>query len=102
MAIGDWDGGKVDPQNGPVRIKGADEEIARIYRHRDGRAVELYIGYFASQEQGKELINYRSHIFHRGAVQNRMPARPGQYYYVNRMLLQEERPPRVLFFLVRH
>jgi EpsI family protein len=42
-----------------VNMQGADFELNRIYRNSSGREIELYIGYFESQNQHKELIHYK-------------------------------------------
>lgn len=47
---------------------GADTAVRRRYRRADGATVDLYIGYFASQRQNKEVINSRAADLHRGAT----------------------------------
>jgi EpsI family protein len=46
---------------------GADTAVRRRYRRADGATVDLYIGYFATQRQNKEVINSRAADLHRGA-----------------------------------
>jgi EpsI family protein len=74
--IGDWTM-EIGPQNKPVpfpgidddlvdvggypsptgerRFDGVDDELVRVYRNSAGDRVQLYIGYYHRQEQGKEL-----------------------------------------------
>ena len=59
MQIGPWEGKAVADQEWPAKHLAADVELRRIYHHPSGSEVGLYIGYFRTQEQGKELINYR-------------------------------------------
>ena len=59
----------------PAAWPGADVEIARRYRRADGAVVDLYLGYFASQEQSRELVTYRSDDVHRRAVVTRSRVR---------------------------
>ena len=49
------------------RIPEVDHELSRTYRTTSGEAIHLYIGYFESQEQGKELISYETKDLHLNA-----------------------------------
>ncbi len=65
-AIGEWTG--FDDTARPAELKdiGADAELSRTYRSGKG-AVNVYIAYFASQTQGKELVNYKTRSLEAGA-----------------------------------
>jgi EpsI family protein len=39
---------------------GADHELSRVYHGPLNRPVHLYVGYFTRQQQGKELVDYRT------------------------------------------
>ena len=43
---------------------GADSELRRRYRRSDGAAVDLYVAYFESQQQGKEIASHRAANLH--------------------------------------
>ena len=47
---------------------GADTAVRRRYRRADGATVDLFIGYFASQRQNKEVITSRAADLHRRAT----------------------------------
>ncbi|MEK6790382.1 MAG: exosortase W [Deltaproteobacteria bacterium] len=59
-AIGKWTG--FDDTARPAELKdiGADMELSRTYLNGSD-ALNVYIAYFASQTQGKELVNYKTH-----------------------------------------
>jgi hypothetical protein len=46
---------------------GVDRDMSRFYRADSGQIVQLYIGYFESQTQGKELISYKLNDLFDGA-----------------------------------
>lgn len=52
-----------------LNITGADSVISRIYRHTDGGELSVSIGYFQSQKQGRELIDYRFEKLYKKAEQ---------------------------------
>jgi len=62
---------------------GADTEIVRRYRRSDGAVVDLYLGYFATQHQRKEMVTYRSADLHRRATLVRVPGAAGASFDVN-------------------
>jgi len=58
--IGQWTGiDAANDENVYTRL-GVDHELSRVYRADSGQAVRLYVGYFESQTQDKELINYKT------------------------------------------
>ncbi len=57
LSIGEWRGKEISPLQSPVRMPGADSELARLYTKGSGREAMLYIGYVDVQKDGSELIN---------------------------------------------
>lgn len=51
---------------------GADAEFNRRYLRPDGIAADVYVGYFSSQSQGKEVITYRATELHGRASRVRL------------------------------
>ncbi len=53
--------------NAPARIEwaGADQQLARQYRLATGATADVFVGYFASQRQNRELANSRADALHR-------------------------------------
>jgi EpsI family protein len=64
LQIGLWTGQDVEDRNWPAKHLNADIELRRIYRHPSGKEVGLYVGYFKTQEQGKELISHQLSWLH--------------------------------------
>ncbi len=64
--VGKWRGND-SPPAGVLRNISFDDTISREYQDRGGRRLGMFIGYYAVQKQGRELLNYRTNnIFGRG------------------------------------
>jgi EpsI family protein len=84
--LGEWTADPRSPvrrEAAPVEWLGADVEMARRYRRADGAVVDLYLGYFASQEQGRELVTHRSADVHSRAVLTRVESDDGRVFDAN-------------------
>ncbi len=84
--IEDWKG--EDNGTKPLLIEKTNHEITRIYRNNSGREIKLFIGYFESQHQGKELVNYITRRLHNGAVEIDIPIRDS-FIRVNKTILSD-------------
>jgi EpsI family protein len=66
VTLGAW---IADPYSTPATLTwwtGADEELRRTYR-QGSRTVDVYVSYFRSQRQSREVVTYRSSDMHRAA-----------------------------------
>ena len=54
-------------QSGTRRFAAVDDELVRTYRSASGGRVQLYIGYYRRQEQGKELSGEAGHALQKAA-----------------------------------
>jgi len=45
-----------------------DVALSRRYRTSDGRAIDLYVGYYQAQRQDRELVSFRTSDLHRTAT----------------------------------
>jgi EpsI family protein len=45
---------------GELRFAGVDDQLVREYRDAQGVRIQLYVGYYRRQEEGKELTNHAS------------------------------------------
>ena len=52
---------------GEVRFVGTDEEVVRTYRNAAGRRLQVYVGYYARQTEGRELTGDASRRLQRVA-----------------------------------
>jgi EpsI family protein len=69
LSIDDWEGRDSAWLRGDGYFPGVDNGLTRTYRNASGREINLYIGYFASQRQGKSLISYHANPLRRGIHQ---------------------------------
>ena len=69
---------------------GADETLRRAYSNRDGHVVEMYVGYFASQSQSKELASFRAADLHRSASPLTVPLSGDRSFRANFVRLGED------------
>lgn len=84
ISIGDWVGKRADSQHDTVRVAGADRELVRSYQDARGWTVRVYVAYFASQRQGKELVSDKTAAFHEDAQIVDYRIGPAQVVPVNR------------------
>jgi EpsI family protein len=102
LSIKDWKGGPEDANRAIFRLEGADQEMLRSYRSPSGQEIQLYVAYFASQHQGKEIVNYRTARLHRLVKEFRIPLGPmdqKQTIVVNEgRMVDEAGEHRVLFW----
>lgn len=58
LLIGDWKGRTITEKSWPIKNLTADDTLKRQYNNQvTGDEIGLYVGYFHSQHQNKELIN---------------------------------------------
>ncbi len=79
-----WRGEQADLKHAIFRIEGADQELLRAYQNHEGRPLQLYVAYLASQGQWKKLVDYRTARLHQDADVVEITIRPGQVIAVNR------------------
>jgi EpsI family protein len=88
--IGNWKGKDIDYHNKePFGIQGADFELMRVYRNAFGHEVKLYVGYFESQRQDKELINYRQRMLYNDTEELEIPTISHDSIQVNKTVLED-------------
>lgn len=98
LVIGEWRGEGAVPGDSVFRKVGADREVFRTYRRPSGGTVHLYIGYFESQQQGRELADYRSGDLERDATPIEMDLGPGRTVVINQVLRGEGGRAKRSFF----
>lgn len=65
--ISGFTGIPLDRINDRIRPFPADQELLRVYKDTSGKRIDLYIGYFEKQENGKEFINFQRDWMHEDA-----------------------------------
>ena len=96
--IGEWIGKDELPARALFRVDGADREIFRRYLRGPGNEVQLYVGYFDAQRQGKEIVNDRTKGLHAKAEKREIVLSSGRIVLVNRTVLSHPRGDRNLLF----
>lgn len=96
--IGEWRGDDISANKRLFNVQGADFEITRAYSKATGHEVTLYVGYFESQKQDKELIHYRLENLYDNAVEIEIPIGPNNNARVNRSILNDGKQGTLLFF----
>lgn len=66
--VGDWTGQDSPLSEEPFTYFSADAEVKRVYRDGFAGEASVYIGYFKSQAQDREIVNYRFDPLQAGAV----------------------------------
>ncbi|HDL19913.1 MAG TPA: EpsI family protein [Nitrospirae bacterium] len=96
--IGNWTGTDSEPDYEVFKTLGADRILTRTYRTDAGRRIKLYIGYYERQEQGKELVDYRTDWLYDGASPVRITAGTSKVIEVNRLIKPEGEINRLILF----
>jgi EpsI family protein len=64
----------VSSEMGQSRFTGADHELLKEYVHSSGATVQVYVGYYRQQSQGKELAGPLAHALHAASSDLRLAA----------------------------
>lgn len=89
LTIGGWKGENICLQKAPFGIEGPDSEIMRTYRGKSRNSLNLYIGYFDSQREGKELIHNRQRRLYSNTEELPIRIRSSNPFHVNKAILRE-------------
>ncbi len=96
--IGEWRGGDIGANKRLFNVQGADFEITRAYRKAPDHEIMLYVGYFESQKQDKELINYRLENLYDNAIEIEIPIGPNNNARVNKSLFKDGMQDTLVLF----
>ena len=96
LAIANWTAAGT-PADLPL-YDNSDHEIHRIYRNDSGESVQLYVGYYSFQEQGRELISERTASLDGPASPLALTLSPGVTIRVNRLVQQVNGRSRLILF----
>ena len=75
-----------------------DHDLERTYRSKDGKEINLYVGYFESQRQGKEVINEQTSKLHYGASTVEIKLDTHEEIKVNKIVRRERNRDRLILF----
>jgi len=89
-ALNGWEGSDVSPNTAYKEMFETDFKLSREYRLKNNAALRFYVGYLEAQEQGKELVNYKSEKLHNGAAEIAINTPLGGNVTVNRVIKDDE------------
>jgi EpsI family protein len=89
LTIGEWQGSDMSSYTEGFKAEGADSELIRSYRNAIGREVKLYIGYFESQNQGKEMIYYKLQMLYNNAQEITVQTDPHRTIHINKVVVPD-------------
>lgn len=96
--IGEWKGKKAAPDRLVYGGLGVDHELSRTYRNASDEVVRLYIGYFEYQEQGKELVSYKTKELDRNASRIKVALNTHHVVEINQVIREEGGQKRHILF----
>jgi EpsI family protein len=76
--VGNWTSAVGDVQKSAVRAVRPDLELSREYRSDEIGTIQLYVGYFAAQKQGRKLIGFGGAELPASATRLSLAALPGK------------------------
>ncbi len=91
--VGDWEGTTDDLKRALFRMPEVDTEKGMLYSDAKGVPLRLYVGYFASQQQGKELVGYATDILFENAVEIPIGA-----FRVNKTIIRDGQTNHLVLF----
>lgn len=98
LTIGAWQGERAMLVGNPYAELHVDKDLSRIYYRGINdveRAVQVYIGYFETQEQNKELIYFKALDYFNGATKTTVRLSTGKSIEVNRVIVEEGKERRL-------
>jgi exosortase D (VPLPA-CTERM-specific) len=96
--IGKWKGNDSKLDYDTFRSLGVDYDISRTYSSPDGKEINLYIGYYMYQEQGKELLNYKSEWLYDNASKYTIILNSNDAIRVNRVIKKDSYKNRLIVY----
>ena len=96
--IGEWKLVGSENQKDIIRILGADKEVINFYKDSSGNQINLYIGYFETQKQNKEIIYYKNQWLHNNTEKVDIALHPHGTIQVNRTIFKDSARNRLILF----
>ena len=96
--IGEWRLVRTEYPKNPYGVPDADIELMNVYQNKSGREIKLYIAYFKSQTQGKEVIHYRTQWLHKEAETVKIHINPHGNIRVSKTIFKDRKNNELLLF----
>lgn len=75
-----------------------DKEINANYTNASGSVINLFVGYFENQEQGKELVNFQTEWLHDEAGSVKITTSEGKIYEINKRIYKNGKKNKLIYF----
>jgi len=98
MELGEWQGRERGSEYPIYKKLGVDKELSRAYLSASGDKLNLYVGYFAYQQQGKEMISYQTSDLHREASIRKLDLTPYGPVEINQVVERGGKYKREVLF----
>jgi len=98
MELGEWQGRERGSEYPIYKKLGVDKELSRAYLSASGDKLNLYVAYFAYQQQGKEMISYQTSDLHREASIRKLDLTPYGPVEINQVVERGGKYKREVLF----
>ena len=71
--VGEWKVDNTVKQNNFFKAHGSDSEVEGYYHNASGRTIRVYIGYFETQKQDKEIVGYKNDSLYNNSSEISIP-----------------------------
>ena len=98
LVLGNWRGKDVEKLGEDFERVSPDSELKRIYYDGVGYTINLYVGYFTSQRQNQEVVNYRYDWLHNNSQVIRVSLNPHGDLEINKTRYYRDKKMRFAYF----
>jgi EpsI family protein len=95
--IDGWEGTDASSIAIQYKYPGVDSEMNRTYR-KGAETINLYIGYFEYQKQGRELIYYKTKELHSKSSKISLAMNPQGFVKINKAVLEERKDKKLILY----
>ena len=99
--IGNWEGHTIYDYNGPFAAPGADSKLVQVYRDPSGQEITLSLGYFDTQNQGKEIVCDELQMLYDDAKEIELAVGPHRVLRISKVIVPDG-PDRAFLVLYWH
>ena len=98
LVLGNWRGKDVEKLGEDFERVSPDSELKRIYYDGVGNTIDLYVGYFASQRQNQEVVNYLYDWLHNNSQVIRVSLNPHGDLEIKKTRYYRDKKMRFAYF----
>jgi EpsI family protein len=98
LVLGSWRGKDVKSLGEDFERVFPDSELKRTYYDQVGNSINFYVGYFASQRQNREVVNYRYDWLHNNSQVIRVSLNPHGDLEINKTRYYRDKNMKFAYF----